>query len=99
MPGVFEAQEEQAESGARDDTVGQPAQPAGGPGGGPGVGPVRPAGGMLTSTMATRQMRPPATMLAVGRSPPAIAMPSGSIVETSAATGATTLIGAAAKPA
>ena len=54
---------------------------------------------MLTMTMATRQISPPATMLAVRRSPPAMATPTGSTVETSAATGATTLIGAAAKPA
>ena len=54
---------------------------------------------MLTRTMATRQTRPPATMLLVGRSPPAMATPTGSSVETSAATGATTLIGAVAKPA
>ena len=54
---------------------------------------------MLTRTMATRQISPPATMPEVRRSPPAIAMPTGSTVETSAATGATTLIGAAAKPA
>ena len=54
---------------------------------------------MLTRTMATRQIIPPAIMLAVRRSPPAIATPTGSTVEMSAATGATTLIGAAAKPA
>jgi len=54
---------------------------------------------MLTPAMATRQISPPASIRAVRRSPPAIAMPTGSTVETNAATGATTLIGAAAKPA
>ena len=48
---------------------------------------------------ATRQIRPPAITVAAGRSPPTIATPTGSTAETSAATGATTLIGAVAKPA
>jgi len=54
---------------------------------------------MLTRTTATRQVRPPAITVAAGRSPPAIATPTGSSAETRAATGATTLIGAEAKPA
>ena len=62
-------------------------------------GRSRRAGGKLTITMAARQISPPATMLGVRRSPSAMATPTGSTVETSAATGATTLIGAAAKPA
>src|SRR6185437_938787 len=58
-----------------------------------------PADGMLTRTMAARQIRPPAAIGAVTCSPPATATPTGSTAETSAATGATVLIGAAAKPA
>ena len=54
---------------------------------------------MLTMTMAARQISPTGDLVAVRRSPPAMATPTGSTVETSAATGATTLIGAAAKPA
>jgi len=56
-------------------------------------------GSALTRMIAARQMRAPAITTAVGRSPPAIATPTGSTVETSADTGATTLIGALAKPA
>ena len=56
-------------------------------------------GSALTSTIAARQATAPAMTGAPGRSPPAIATPTGSTVETSADTGATTLIGALAKPA
>ncbi|HMD22493.1 MAG TPA: hypothetical protein VKH61_00225 [Streptosporangiaceae bacterium] len=54
---------------------------------------------MLTSTIATRQIKPPAITAGASRSPPAMATPAGRTAETRAATGATTLIGAAAKPA
>ncbi len=53
---------------------------------------------MLTSTTATRQISPPATTPGPGRSPCATATQSGSSVEASADTGATTLIGATEKP-
>ena len=52
----------------------------------------------LASTIATRHSSAPAYTPAPGRSPPASATATGRTVETSPDTGATTLIGPAARP-